>query len=196
LRNCLVGLLGTPISTPTTTRIPTLTSTRIPTLMGTQATRVPDEPGRWPFALVRALRYVGVPPASPLGRGSDAGRSNAVGNWVTPAQREVDRGRHDLCGYAAIPKFQRMASCHSPIISRHRQGRHLGQTRRPVCRRSLLGQPLLVMAPRTRDRGLVVCQRAGLSQRGHEQAAPPPCAPPAPPPAAGSARCGRAGSRP
>ena len=54
----------------------------------------------------------------------------------------------------------------------------------------------LVMAPRTRDRGLVVCQRAGLSQRGHEQAAAPPCAPPAPPPAAGSARCGHAGSRP
>jgi hypothetical protein len=29
--------------------------TRIPTLMGTQATRVPDEPGLVPFALVRTL---------------------------------------------------------------------------------------------------------------------------------------------
>ena len=49
------GLLRTRIRTPTTTLIPTLMGTRIPTLMGTQATRVPGEPGRWPFALVRTL---------------------------------------------------------------------------------------------------------------------------------------------
>jgi hypothetical protein len=49
------GLLRTRIGTPTTTLIPTLMGTRIPTLMGTQATRVPKEPGRWPFALVRTL---------------------------------------------------------------------------------------------------------------------------------------------
>jgi restriction endonuclease Mrr len=39
------GLLRTRIGTPTTTLIPTL--------MGTQATRVPGEPGRWPIALFR-----------------------------------------------------------------------------------------------------------------------------------------------
>jgi hypothetical protein len=51
--NCLVGLLGTRIGTPSTTLIPTLMGTRIPTLMGTQATRVPGEPGLGLFALVR-----------------------------------------------------------------------------------------------------------------------------------------------
>jgi hypothetical protein len=49
------GLLRTRIRTPTTTLIPTLMGTRIPTLRGTQATGVPREPGRWPFALVRTL---------------------------------------------------------------------------------------------------------------------------------------------
>ena len=31
--------------------------------------------------------------------------------------REVDRGRHDLCGFAAIPAFQLYASCHLPEMS-------------------------------------------------------------------------------
>src|SRR4249920_1546349 len=42
------------------------------------------------------LRYVGVPPASPLGRGSDAAPRNAVWNVGARPSREVDRGRHDF----------------------------------------------------------------------------------------------------
>jgi hypothetical protein len=64
----LVGLLSTRIGTQTTTLIPTLMGTRIPTLMGTQATRVAGWPASRLFQQVRTLRYVGVPPASPLGR--------------------------------------------------------------------------------------------------------------------------------
>jgi len=42
--------------------------TRIPTLMGTQATRVPDEPGLMPFQQVRTLAGRGhgqKPPVTP-----------------------------------------------------------------------------------------------------------------------------------
>jgi hypothetical protein len=46
-------------------------------------------------------------------------RRNAVGNWVTPASGEVDRGRHDLCGFAAIPSFQRKEDAHLPDLASH-----------------------------------------------------------------------------
>jgi hypothetical protein len=42
---------------------------------------------------------------------------NAVGNVGARPSREVDRGRHDLCGFAAIPAFQLYASCHLPEMS-------------------------------------------------------------------------------
>jgi hypothetical protein len=35
-----------------------------------------------------------------------------VGNGVARPSREVDRGRHDLCGYAANPAFIAML-CHT-----------------------------------------------------------------------------------
>jgi hypothetical protein len=37
------------------------------------------------------------------GPGSDALRGNAGGNVGVQPSREVDRGRHDVCGFAAIP---------------------------------------------------------------------------------------------
>jgi hypothetical protein len=50
------------------------------------------------------LRYVGVPPASRLGRARTLGDGMALGG-ARPS-REVDRGQHDLCGCAAIPTFR------------------------------------------------------------------------------------------
>jgi hypothetical protein len=56
------------------------------------------------FALVRrpaSLRRCAA--RLPGGPGSDAGRRNAVSIVGARPSREVDRGRHDLCGFAAIP---------------------------------------------------------------------------------------------
>jgi hypothetical protein len=94
LGNCLVALLGTRIGTPTTTVIPTMMGTqataylcepasdRLPRSDAQRGGVTPQNPARPPAP----LRYVGVPPASRLGRGSDAVRRNDAGNWVTTAQ--------------------------------------------------------------------------------------------------------------
>jgi hypothetical protein len=50
----------------------------------------------------------------PAGPGSDAGRRNALSIVGARPSREVDRGRHDLCGFAAIPVFHQDLSCHLP----------------------------------------------------------------------------------
>jgi hypothetical protein len=57
------------------------------------------------------LRYVGAARLPP-GPGSDAGGGNAVEN--VGARRAVDRGRHDLCGFAVIPTLRREQFSHSP----------------------------------------------------------------------------------
>jgi hypothetical protein len=52
------------------------------------------------------LRYVGVPPTFRMGRTVTLSEGTPGGTRVARPNREVDRGRHDLCGYAAIPAFQ------------------------------------------------------------------------------------------
>jgi hypothetical protein len=66
------------------------------------------------------LRYVGMPPASRLGRGSDAAPRNAVWNVGARPSREVDRGRHDFSGCAAIPSFRHAVAGwdHQPYLFR------------------------------------------------------------------------------
>ena len=51
----------------------------------------------------------------PAGAVLDARRRNPGGNWVARPHREVDRGRHDLCRFAASPTFQRLEFTHLPI---------------------------------------------------------------------------------
>jgi hypothetical protein len=73
------------------------------------------------------VRYVGVPPASQLGRG-DAIPSGIPQSGVEPRPNwEVDRGRHDVCGYAAIPPFPSEQFSHSP--TRQGQGPCSGRLR-------------------------------------------------------------------
>jgi len=53
----------------------------------------------------------------PAGPDSDATRRNAVGNVDARPRREVDRGRHDLCGFAAIPALARRVVGHLARVS-------------------------------------------------------------------------------
>ena len=52
------------------------------------------------------LRYVGVPPASRLGRAPAVSHGIPSSGVRARPSREVDRGRHDLCGCAAISTFR------------------------------------------------------------------------------------------
>ena len=111
-------------STPPTGRASPLSVPRPPVYLGSRAVGYLPWSGRSRGgARARTardpapLRYVGVPPASPLGRGDPVAIAIQSCSVRIPAQRGGDRGRHDLCGCAAIPTFQPREFAHLPTVA-------------------------------------------------------------------------------